>query len=657
ATVAEATIAALVDGGVREIVVSPGSRNTPLVLAIDQHPDLRAHVVVDERTAGFFALGLARASHAPVALVCTSGSAGTHYGPAIAEACHSRIPLVVLTADRPARLQTCGAPQTMDQTGLFANHVRARANFEAPTRDADPQVWYRCMSALTTTCMGMFPGPVHANLRFEKPLWSRQPHAPFSARERSQPGLNQPARLDPQTCDAVASRLAKASRGVLVCGPKLGVGDTKTLPRLVARLAKVLGWPVIVEPLAGCSRACEPCPHPELTGEFSEHGKDHEGSEICEPCSHHEGREFQDLGKRRDRNSSEPGSPRLEPPGPEPGQSRQEPDFPAIAHADLLLRTPEFAAMHAPDLVVRIGAMPTSKFVCQWLDAHARSRTILIDEAGQWLDPTKGADTLILGSPAAICEQLATTLAGTGHRPQSTDFRQSWARADKLAATHTQHADDAWWEGAIARTLARTLAAALPPGTTLHIGNSNAVRDLGSYANAQASKLRVVGNRGVNGIDGNVATALGEAVGQPGPTVLVCGDLTLTHDLGALLNEVAGRPINLMIVVINNGGGGIFRQLPIADHPTAFTRYFLAPRTSVLGSLCTSAGIGYRRVTSHAELRASLVHASASGPTVIEALVDGEHSESKRRSLLASLHTQISQQVYPGSSNEMKSSS
>ncbi|MGB1017276.1 MAG: 2-succinyl-5-enolpyruvyl-6-hydroxy-3-cyclohexene-1-carboxylic-acid synthase, partial [Nannocystaceae bacterium] len=269
ATAAEATIAALVDGGVREVVVSPGSRNTPLVLAIDQHPNLVAHVVVDERTAGFFALGLSRASHAPVALVCTSGSAATHYGPAVAEACHSRIPLVVLTADRPARLQACGAPQTMDQTGLFATHVRARANFDAPTRVADPQVWYRRMSALLTTCMGMFPGPVHANLRFEKPLWSRQPHAPFCAREPSQPSFKQAVKLAPQPRDAVASRLAKASRGVLVCGPKLGVGDTKTSPRLavaVAKLAAVLGWPVLIEPLAGCSHAAElsQCCHTEV---------------------------------------------------------------------------------------------------------------------------------------------------------------------------------------------------------------------------------------------------------------------------------------------------------------------------------------------------------------------------------------------------------
>jgi len=573
AAVADATICALVDRGVREVVVSPGSRNTPLILAIDLHPTLHAHVVVDERTAGFFALGLARASKAPVALVCTSGSAGTHYGPAVAEACHSRVPLVVLTADRPARLQHCGAPQTLDQCGLFASHVRARVNLDAPTIDAEPQAWYDRISELAASCMGTHPGPVHANLRFEKPLWSRQPRAPFVAIERARPPVQWPVRLDPEACCAVVSRLARVSRGVLVCGPNLGIDDPETaLSEAVGKLARVLGWPVLVEPLAKFSCTCK-------------------------------------------YNDS------------------------TIHHADLLLRTPEFATAHAPDQVVRIGAMPTSKFVSQWLDAHGRGHTILIDEAGKWLDPTKGADTLIVGSPADVCTQLATALAEAGPRPRDSGFRDGWRQADQIAATCTQQTDCGWWEGAIARTIAATLA----PGTTLHIGNSNAVRDLGSFANEQAGKLHVVGNRGVNGIDGNVATALGEAVGQTGPTVLVCGDLTLGHDLGTLLNEVAGRKINLTIVVINNGGGGIFRQLPIATHPTAFTRYFLAPRASVFGALCESSGIGYRQATNHTELRASLLRAtkSPSGPVVIEAIVDGEHSEAQRKALLASLHTQL----------------
>ncbi len=567
AAAAEAIVWALVDAGVREVVISPGSRNTPLILAIEAHGALATHVVLDERTAGFFALGRARISTGPVALVCTSGSAGLHYAPAIAEARHSRIPLIVLTADRPARLQNCGAPQTLDQHQLFGSLVRGSLQLEAPTHDLSPQHWYtRGLHLFANACSNP-SGPVHANLRFDKPLWHKGPRPPFV------PVRSPVVHKQAQSCDAaslgqLAERLA-TPRGVIVCGPLLGNAECSRADFAVAieNLASALGWPVVCEPLSGVAAVGH-----------------------------------------------------------------------AIDHSDLMLRSKDIGSALVPECVLRFGAMPTSKSVCQWLDRFARGRTILVDSSAEWLDPTKGVDTLVIADPTTLCHQLIPRFPAGN---VASTYLDHWRLLDREIKKIVDAHDCQWWEGAIVRTTTQSL----PPGTVLHIGNSNAVRDLGSFSQRHCHDLRVLGSRGVNGIDGTVATALGEAWNIDGPAVLLCGDLTLRHDLASLLTSPTELATALTVVVVNNGGGGIFRQLPIAGHPEAFERYFLTPRPTVLDELCRAAGIAYRRVACASHLHTSLVEAtskhSSRGLTVIEVVVDGTSSETTRQRILARIHAAL----------------
>lgn len=230
-------VAGLVDAGVRAAVISPGSRNTPLVLALAAHPKITAHSVVDERVAGFLALGLARASDRPVALSCTSGSAGAHYLPAVIEAWHARVPLVVITADRPPELHGCGAPQTIDQRRLFGGFVHQSRDLPPPASDLAPD-WLRAAALDATRCACRRRGPVHLNAAFREPLWlPGVTVAPLAARALADtdPG-------SPPIPEAIANRVAQARRGVIIAGPDA--------PPLVP-LAQALGWPLIAEAAAG----------------------------------------------------------------------------------------------------------------------------------------------------------------------------------------------------------------------------------------------------------------------------------------------------------------------------------------------------------------------------------------------------------------------
>lgn len=570
AAAAEAVVYAMCLAGVEHAVVSPGSRNTPVLLALQANSAIDVTVVLDERTAGFYALGLARTGTKPVVLVCTSGSAGAHYAAAIAEANHSRLPLIAITADRPARLHNCGAPQTMAQAQLFAGQTRGFCQLEAPTASTNPDQWLAHSHKLFAQATSVHPGPVHLNLRFAKPLWSHKPRSPYTPTARPEPLPSSPHTgvLEPKLVSTLATSLGGVTRGAIVCGPQLGA-DNPALARAIEKLATQLGWPLVGEPLMGCV-------------------------------------------------------------GSTPA--------PQIAYADLFLRTPQVQQELAPELVLRFGAMPTSKFVGQWLEAHARGRTLLVDPAAQWLDPTKGVDTLISAEPVELCRQLCRQLPPS--QSASRDYLNVFRARDQQTARVVQARDSLWWEGSISRTIAQTLA----PGTPVHIGNSNAVRDLGSFAQAQANGLRVLGSRGVNGIDGNVATALGEMQAAKARGVLVCGDLTLRHDLGTLLNATGELPTDLTVVVIQNGGGGIFRQLPISSHPVAFEKFFLTPRQSVLSGFCQAAHITYRHVRNHRELVDSLVDTTSPGTNglcVIEVEVDGAASENTRRQLLGELATTL----------------
>ncbi len=519
---ATAFVQTLALGGVRHAVVSPGSRNTPLALAFAEESSIEVHPIVDERSAGFVALGLARATASPVALSCTSGSAAAHYLPAVIEANLGRIPLLILSADRPQELQDVGAPQTIRQRALFSEHVRWSGATDAPRAASCANAWRSRALQCLSESLGAEPGPVHLNLPFREPLWEEGEDGgtPLEPGRWTRPT----ALISPLIAEELADALKGRKKGVLVCGPDSGGPSGERngrLARAVTGLASALGWPVLAEPASGLR--------------FGRHDKG-----------------------------------------------------PLIVSGDALLRDATFAREHQPDFVLRFGALPTSKAVHRWL-ATAKEYA-LVDPYGRWTDPFHSATRLISAPCAAFAEELQGRTKGVEAPPE---WLASWKRADAAcAATLESHAKEGFWEGSLARSLVHHLQ----DGEALHLSNSMPIRDIESFGGTLDIPVRVFCSRGANGIDGTVSTAAGEAMGwDKGPTTLLVGDVTFRHDLSGLAC-LTQRGISLRIVLVDNGGGGIFKFLPIAKHPEHFEELFTTPTGLSLPDVCASLGVSVRSV-------------------------------------------------------------
>lgn len=495
-------VAALIDelarGGVTDVVTSPGSRNTPVLRAVTTHPRLRAHSVIDERAAGFVALGLAKASGRPVVLCCTSGSAAAHYLPAVIEAHHARIPLVVVTADRPAELRDVGAGQTIQQVGLFGDAVRWSHELSVDTADAAGVRYARTLAARAllpaSGAGGRGPGPVHLNLPLREPLVPAgdPPPATVPPREDAAPWVRRSGRLGAPDRDAVrrlGELLLAHPDAVIVAGrhdedPELG-------PALAA-LCELLRLPLLADPLSGARRG---------------------GA--------------------------------------------------AIARYDGLLSAPA-ERLPAPSLVLRVGDLPTSKPLRRWLAAlPADVPQVHVSGDGAWQDPDGVLSELIVAAPRPLLEDVAPRIA---HVPRDAAWLDRWVALDRRAADAHAAVIDEDPETPTEPWLARELPALLPPAATLLVAASMPIRDVEALM-APRDAIRVLANRGANGIDGTIATGWGlalDAGGRPGAVCVLVGDVTLQHDLGALV--AAGRAgLSLTVVLVDNDGGGIFHFLPIAE--------------------------------------------------------------------------------------------
>ncbi len=508
-----ALVSALATRGVTDVVLSPGSRNTPLVLAASAETRIRTHVVLDERAAAFVALGLSRASGRPVALACTSGSAGAHYLPALVEADRAGVPLVVLTADRPPELHGCGAQQTVDQRRYFGAFVRASRDLCAPLPDA---AWAMAAATALDTATRAPAGPVHLNIAYREPVWDETATAPAPLPIELARGRR---RLDEAALAALADHLTppEARRGLVFCGT-----DACQDAAPIHALARRLGWPL----LAGAAS----------------------------------GARF----------------------GAAPGD--------VVWAYDALVR----GGAPTPEVVLQFGRAPVSKPVGGWLADVPR--TVRVDVSGVRHDPGHGGGWLVEVDPS----QLALDLVP--HLPPLADagWRARWAQAQQIAAMVVASQDEVLWEGAVARAL----TAELPDGHALHVASSMPFRDVDAFVPSSSRALRVFSSRGANGIDGTLATAAGEALAA-GPLALLVGDLAFLHDVGGLL-AAAELGADLTVVVVDNGGGGIFEHLPVAAHAAAFERCFLTPQRARLADLCAAVGASHARVDSVGALRDAL---------------------------------------------------
>ena len=563
-----ALLGEFVRSGMRHACICPGSRSTPLTAAAVNLSGLRCWSHVDERAAAFFALGLARASRAPVLLVCTSGTAAVNFHPAVVEAHHARVPLVILTADRPPELRDWGAGQTIDQAGLYGSAVRWFVEAPVPVRgDAALRYAGALAARAATVARGRPAGPVHLNLPFREPLTpenvSGDPVAGTSPITRWAPAPERT--LDRHTLDTVAETLHTGERGVVVCGPWDGPAEDA---RAIASLAAQLGWPLLAEPTS------------QLRWGAAEAGAS------------------------------------------------------VIATADLLLREPTFGDRFAPDRVLRFGDTPTSKSFRLWLERTRPERVLHVDPDAAWHDPSHLASDVLRCEPRRLCEELLERLdPAPGESPWLGEF----VAADRAAQAilETELASDPVLHGP---GVVRELATALPDFAQLFVSNSLAVRDLDAYLPASERALRVLCNRGANGIDGISSSALGAAAADADtPTVLLTGDLAFLHDAGGLL-AAHRHGIRATFVVLDDAGGAIFSLLPVAKHGEAvrFDEHFRARHGLDLGGVARAYGAEVTRVASRAHLATALKEAfAAPGLSVVHVPIDAARALERRREIEA----------------------
>jgi 2-succinyl-5-enolpyruvyl-6-hydroxy-3-cyclohexene-1-carboxylate synthase len=566
---ARALVGALVGAGVTRAYVCPGSRSTPLALAVATQPGLRYSVQIDERSAAFHALGHARVTGRPAVLICTSGTAGANFLPAVAEASRSRVPLLVLTADRPPELRSWGAPQTMEQRGLYAGFTRWSEEAPCPSESGGGQRYAIALARRAfRAATGPAPGPVHLNLPFREPLVPAAPDVDQSHAGEIVPNFAADGAVASSAGDVMTGALASVSKGVLVVGPD---ACDPSLADAVRRFSAARGWPVLADPASGLRAG--------LAGD----------------------------------------------------------DAP-IAGADLLLREPAAAAALRPELVVRLGGVPTSAAISNWLARQGEAELWLVDPSDDLRDPQHRASRVWRMTSTQFC--LAASDSGApGTR--TLDWRARWRRLEAVAREALAAALAA--EPSF-RTpqLARTLWERLPSGAVLYAANSMPIRELDAFAGPRDEPLTVLANRGVNGIDGLVSSALGAAEASARHTVLWCGDLALLHDVAGLL---AGRlaDASLTVVVSNDDGGGIFEHLPVAraiPRPL-FERLFGVPHGLDVCALAQGLGWTATQARSEEAFVAALARAAEGGRQLIEVPVDRAANTAFHRAIHAEVATRV----------------
>ena len=543
--------------GLTDACLAPGSRSAPLALALAGDDRVRLHVHLDERSASFFALGLGRATGRSAVVLCTSGTAAANFHPAVLEAHHGRVPMIVCTADRPPELRATGAGQTIDQATLYGDAVRWY--FDPGPPDDRPGVgsaWRALASRSVHESLGPPAGPVHLNLPFREPLTpsgeplvdapGRSDGRPWTARARGERAPSD------GMVEALADLVGATPRGIVLAGWGADVE-----PSTVLAFADAAGWPVLAEPISNLRVAR------------------------------------------------------------------------TVSTYDPMLRDAGFAAARRPDLVLRLGATPTNKPAMQWLDPEMPQ--VLIDPDDTWLDPQHAVSGRMLADPTRLLAALTLALDA----PADTAWRDAWRVAEQRARATIDGLLDSWDEPFEGR-VARDVVAALPDGASLVVASSMPIRDVESFARPRDG-VRWFANRGVNGIDGFVSTALGIASATDGATVALLGDLCFLHDSNGLLGA-RDRGVDVTFVVVDNGGGGIFSFLPQAALPEHFETLFGTPHGIDLVALARVHGIDTVDVDTASELVPALRGSiAAGGVRVVRVRTDRDTNVTRHREVWAAV--------------------
>ncbi|SDM69364.1 2-succinyl-5-enolpyruvyl-6-hydroxy-3-cyclohexene-1-carboxylate synthase [Psychrobacillus sp. OK028] len=543
--------------GIQDVVMCPGSRSTPLAYAFAKSDGFEFYRQIDERSAGYFALGIAKAKKAPVVLLCTSGTAAANFFPAIVEAFYARVPLLVVTADRPHELREVGAPQAIDQLHLFGKHVKWTVDFPLPEKDdANLAFVERHIQRAVSTSKAFPMGPVHINVPFREPL--------LLDMEQTSPSVNmhvpEIGKLVPGE-DFLAwyeDILQNETKGIIIAGDSLQSTEG------FWEFAKKVQWPVLVDPLSNL-RTSIPV----------------DCMDIC------------------------------------------------IDQYDALLKNVAFQKVAAPNVVIRFGAQPVSKPLMLYLKALKPEIYIVVDESPIY------RDSLHIATHHVQVE--AQSLWITTVKKSTSTYMDSWAQANRIATNHVNsYIQKETDEGALAGVLFDTL----PDKSFLFASSSMPIRDLDTFFNKTNKNIQLYANRGTNGIDGVVSTALGTQAALNRPGYLLIGDLAFLHDLnGLIVSRFHG--CDMTIIVMNNDGGGIFSYLPQSTETNYFEHLFGTPTGLEFSHIAAMYNAQYNSVHTKDDFKEVLAVEKSKDIRIIEVFTNRQVNTETHRKLWADISKEL----------------
>ncbi len=583
---AETFVDALARSGLQAVCIAPGSRSTPLTLAFAKHDGIKKYTHLDERSAAFFALGMAMASDKPVAMVCTSGTAAANFFPAIIEANMSRVPLLVLTADRPHELRHSGANQTIDQIKMYGDHVLWSVDMPLPEVNP-PAVAVRNVRTMAAralaTADGLRKGVVHLNFPFRKPLEPAKsndnPQGNASSTQDSNLRVSNQVSLDINFFqdqfdeEDLERSFAEAETGLIICGPNCP--RDPFFAGAVRWMSATTGFPLFADSASGIR--------------------------FCNTESV--------LRQQADK--------------------RQAPIFGAFDYMP-------FDNFEAPQLVVRFGGVPTSNVLNRYLGQISPNEYILVNEHGDWHDDQHSVTWHYQASPTNFCLNAARSKNNRGENlNQFAEFEDFiWPIVDGEITK-------VLFDGAVVNRV----IGHLPERANLLVGNSNAIRHIDQFVIPNPSDVAIYASRGASGIDGQVSTALGIGAATGQHVYAILGDITFYHDMNGLL-AIQRNGVTATIIVINNNGGGIFERLPIREHEPYHTDYFLTPHGLTFEHAAALYGLQYAYADDFASLDAALEkYINADVSSIIEVKTDIKTDEARRREIIKTVNEQIRQRL------------
>ena len=547
--------------GVRYACISPGSRSTSLTLAFASNKIIEVFPIVDERSSAFFALGLAKKTNTPVAIVTTSGTAVAELYPAIIEAYYQRVPLIICTADRPHLLRNRGANQTINQRNIYNNHIRYFVDAGLPDIKKLSSIKKIAEDAIRYSCLTE-KGPVHINFPFEKPFEPKSYTDKIEVRTIEKIFSNSSFELTPSTqakinYEAITKKFQKAERGLIIVG---GNNYGKDFAKQITHLSKKFGYPIYVD---GSS-----------SYRFGDHLKEN-----------------------------------------------------VIENLTAFVRAKDFQKYFDPEIIIQFGGAPISNVLLEFFK-RSNAEKILVNEFGDKNDPSLTARVILQVDPSEFIETILQTAQNKSNRDSCwlIDFHVMNNFAEQLKNQFVKKAKFPF-EGRIVTEL----VSAIPNKSNLMISNSLPIRDTDFFASSSNKQLKIFTNRGASGIDGINSTALGIAKASKEKSCLLIGDLAFYHDLNGLHNAIKYN-IPLTVVLINNGGGGIFESLPISEYKEFFKENFSTPLNVDFKKLVEAYGGNHYKIKSWKDFKERVILSSRNKKlTVLEIQTDAKASKLQRQ--------------------------